>query len=42
MFETLTVWTVNDEDKLRALVDARLDAVLTDDPALLRSLLGGS
>jgi glycerophosphoryl diester phosphodiesterase len=42
MFETLTVWTVNDEDKLRALVDARLDAILTDEPALLQSLLGGS
>ena len=40
MFDTLTVWTVNDGDKLRALVEARIDAILTDDPSLLRSLVG--
>jgi len=41
VFDILTVWTVNDEDKLRALVEARIDAIITDEPALLRSLVSG-
>ena len=36
----VTVWTANDEDKLRFLVAARVDAILTDDVPLLRRLRG--
>lgn len=36
----VTVWTVNDEERLAALVRARVDAILTDEPALLRRLVG--
>jgi glycerophosphoryl diester phosphodiesterase len=39
--DSITVWTVDDEDKLRALVDARIDYVLTDEIARLRELAGG-
>jgi glycerophosphoryl diester phosphodiesterase len=37
--EHVTVWTVNDEARLRELVRARVDAILTDDPALLLRVL---
>jgi glycerophosphoryl diester phosphodiesterase len=35
--EAVTVWTLNDEEQLRAVLDAGVDAILTDDiPLLLR------
>jgi glycerophosphoryl diester phosphodiesterase len=37
----ITVWTVNDPQRLTALADARVDAVLTDEPALLRRIVDG-
>jgi glycerophosphoryl diester phosphodiesterase len=37
--ERVIVWTVDDAERLRALLDARVDAILTDEPALLRGLV---
>ncbi len=37
--DSITVWTLNDEERLRAMLEARVDAILTDEPALLRRLL---
>ena len=33
------IWTVNDADDLRAWIDLGVDGVMTDDPALLASVL---
>jgi glycerophosphoryl diester phosphodiesterase len=35
----LHVWTVNDRQRMSALIDLGVDGILTDDPALLRSVL---
>jgi glycerophosphoryl diester phosphodiesterase len=35
------VWTINEEDRLRDLVGLGVDGILTDDPALLRRIVGG-
>ena len=35
----VVAWTVNDPDRLRELADARVDGVITDDPAAARSAL---
>jgi glycerophosphoryl diester phosphodiesterase len=37
--DSLTVWTIDAEEKMRALVEARVDYVLTDDIALLRDIV---
>jgi glycerophosphoryl diester phosphodiesterase len=33
-------WTVNDERDMRALIELGVDGIGTDEPALLRSVLG--
>jgi glycerophosphoryl diester phosphodiesterase len=35
------VWTINEEEQLRELVGLGVDGILTDDPALLRQIVGG-
>ena len=35
------VWTVDEGDRLRYLVDLGVDGILTDDLALLRRIVGG-
>jgi glycerophosphoryl diester phosphodiesterase len=35
----LHVWTVNDRQRMSALIDLGVDGILTDDPARLRSVL---
>jgi glycerophosphoryl diester phosphodiesterase len=40
VFDSLVTWTVNDEAKLKELVEFRVDGVITDDPALLRRFVG--
>jgi glycerophosphoryl diester phosphodiesterase len=37
--DRVLVWTVNDIARLRALVAARVDAIITDEPAALRELI---
>ncbi len=32
-------WTVNEEDEMRELIEKGVDAIMTDDPALLRTVL---
>ena len=32
-------WTINDEDEMRHLIELGVDCIMTDDPALLRSVL---
>jgi len=32
-------WTINDEEEMRCLVEKKCDAIMTDDPDLLRSVL---
>jgi glycerophosphoryl diester phosphodiesterase len=38
--ESVVAWTVNDEDRLRDLAALGVDGIITDDPSLLRRLLG--
>jgi glycerophosphoryl diester phosphodiesterase len=38
--ESLVVWTVNEEDRLRALAALGVDGIVTDEPALLRAIAG--
>lgn len=38
-FESVVAWTINAPDRLEALVAAGVDGVLTDEPALLRTLV---
>ena len=33
------VWTINDEDEMRRLLDLGVDAVMSDFPALLRKVV---
>jgi glycerophosphoryl diester phosphodiesterase len=35
------VWTVNDEQVMRDLLDLEVDGIMTDEPRLLRELLVG-
>jgi glycerophosphoryl diester phosphodiesterase len=35
------VWTVNDEPVMRDLLDLGVDAIMTDEPRLLRDVLAG-
>jgi glycerophosphoryl diester phosphodiesterase len=37
--DKVIVWTINEEKRLRELVDLGVDGILTDDPALLRSIV---
>lgn len=32
-------WTINDEDNMKELIDKKCDAIMTDDPSLLRNVL---
>ena len=32
-------WTINDEETMRELIDKGCDAIMTDDPKLLKSVL---
>lgn len=38
--DSVVVWTLNDEDRLRAVVEAGVDGVITDDAELLCRILG--
>jgi glycerophosphoryl diester phosphodiesterase len=38
--ESVIVWTENDEERLRELVALGVDGILTDEPALLRGIVG--
>lgn len=38
----VNVWTVDDEDRMRALLDAGVDGVITNDPATLRRIVDES
>ncbi|HSE62135.1 MAG TPA: glycerophosphodiester phosphodiesterase family protein [Thermoanaerobaculia bacterium] len=38
--DRVIVWTINEEKRLRELVDLGVDGILTDEPALLRSIVG--
>jgi hypothetical protein len=40
--DSVIAWTINEPDRLRTLVAAGVDAILTDDPPLLRMLVGES
>lgn len=37
--DKVIVWTINDGERLRELVDLGVDGILTDDPALLRTIV---
>ena len=37
----VVTWTVNDEREMRRVAEAGVDAVISDDPQLLCSTLGG-
>jgi glycerophosphoryl diester phosphodiesterase len=37
--EAVVAWTINDERRLRRLVELRVDAILTDEPERLRRIL---
>jgi glycerophosphoryl diester phosphodiesterase len=37
---SVVVWTVNDEDRLRELAALGVDGIVTDEPALLRGIVG--
>ena len=37
--DKVIVWTINDGERLRELVDLGVDGILTDHPALLRSIV---
>ena len=37
---TVVAWTVSDEDRLRELVALGVDGIVTDEPALLRAIVG--
>ena len=37
--DSVIVWTINDPERLRELVELGVDGIVTDDPATLRSLL---
>lgn len=39
-FESVIVWTENDEERLRELVALGVDGILTDEPDLLRRIVG--
>lgn len=39
--DRVTLWTFNDPERLRTLVAAGVDAILTDDPELVRRLVDG-
>jgi glycerophosphoryl diester phosphodiesterase len=32
-------WTINDETEMRKLIEKKCDAIMTDDPDLLRQVL---
>jgi len=36
------VWTVNDEDRMFKMIEYGVDGIITDEPARLRAILGGS
>ena len=38
--DRVIVWTINEEKRLRELVDLGVDGILTDEPALLRGIVG--
>lgn len=40
--ESLMVWTVNEEDRLRELAALGVDGIITDDPGLLRGIVGSA
>ena len=40
--ESLVVWTVNEEDRLRAFAALGVDGIITDDPGLLRGIVGAA
>lgn len=40
--DSVVVWSINDEDKMRALIEAGVDGIITDEPAMLARLLGRS
>ncbi|HEY2796567.1 MAG TPA: glycerophosphodiester phosphodiesterase family protein [Thermoanaerobaculia bacterium] len=37
--ESVAAWTINDRDRLLEMLDCGVDAILTDEPGLLRSLM---
>lgn len=37
--DSVVVWTINEQEAMRALIEAGVDGIITDEPALLRSLL---
>ncbi len=37
---SVVAWTLNEEDRLRNLVALGVDGIITDDPALLRGIVG--
>lgn len=39
---TVVAWTVNEEDRLRDLAALGVDGIVTDDPALLRAIVGAA
>jgi glycerophosphoryl diester phosphodiesterase len=39
LFDSLIAWTISDPDRLRELVAAGVDGILTDDPPLLRMIV---
>jgi len=39
LFDSLIVWTISEPDRLRELVAAGVDGILTDDPPLLRMIV---
>jgi glycerophosphoryl diester phosphodiesterase len=40
--DELIVWTINEEKRLREMIDRGVDGILTDDPKMLRTLLPGT
>ncbi len=40
IFDAVVAWTIDDPDRLRELVRLGVDGILTDDPALLRGIVG--